>query len=87
MQLQDKITQMLMPAFRQYTDAHGNVHPVTALYPEMERLLRTYAFAGVMLFAQNTPTNEGTARLIRSIRQANVTLCHTVPEAKPLDQQ
>ena len=71
MTTKQKIEQMIMPAFRQHTDRDGNRTDVTEVYPEMRELLEKHGFAGVMLFAQNTPTNEIAARLISDIRKAS----------------
>ena len=44
MTVHDKICQIIMPAFRTYRDADGNVHEVTEVYPEMERVLKAHPF-------------------------------------------
>lgn len=47
MTTEEKVAQMLMPAFRQYD---GN--NVTQMNPKMEEILNKYSFSGVILFAQ-----------------------------------
>lgn len=66
MSTRDKICQMIMPAFRR--SESGNVTEIT---DDIAKSLEKNSYAGVALFAQNTPTNENTVRLIDAIQKAN----------------
>ena len=66
MSLSEKIEQMLMPDVRYY-----NGDGVETLNGAMADLLRRHAFAGVILFAQNTQTAAQTLRLTHALQQAN----------------
>ncbi|MBQ3928388.1 MAG: hypothetical protein II710_07090 [Clostridia bacterium] len=68
MSSKEKAAQLIMPAFRQYTDGEGIRHDVEHVYPEMKDLLSSYSFAGIMLFAMNLKTAEKAFDLIREIK-------------------
>ncbi|MBQ9415596.1 MAG: hypothetical protein IJU20_02000 [Clostridia bacterium] len=68
MTTEQKVAQLIMPAFRQYTDSQGKRQDVVRMYPEMERILSSYPFAGVMLFAMNLKTTRAGVELVRAIR-------------------
>ncbi len=71
MSTEDKISQMIMPAFRYYIDEEGNWTNVTEITDDIEAALEKHSFGGVILFGQNTPTNEGTTRLTDAMQKAN----------------
>lgn len=71
MTTEEKISMMVMPAFRWTTDARGSKTNVTEINDDIEWILKKRGFAGVILFAQNTPTNEGTTRFIDDLQKAN----------------
>lgn len=71
MTTEEKVCQMLMPAFRYYQDQEGKLHGLTALNQETREKLEKYGFAGVILFAANAPDTAQTARLIDDMQQAN----------------
>ncbi len=71
MTTEEKIEQMIMPAFRYSTDSEGNQTNVTEITEDIADTLKRHGYAGVILFAQNTPTNEGTIRLVDALQKAN----------------
>lgn len=71
MSTEDKISYMIMPAFRYSTDDEGNNTNVTEITDDIEAALQKHSFGGVILFGQNTPTNEGTIRLTDALQKAN----------------
>jgi len=74
MTAEQKIAQMLMPAFRYYRDEKGLFCGVTEMRPDMKRMFEKYCFAGTMLFAQNADDTESTVRLTSAIRRANASV-------------
>ena len=62
---------MIMPAFRYSTDADGNRTNVTEITDEIAATLEKHSYSGVILFGQNTPTNENTTRLVDALQKAN----------------
>ena len=71
MTTEQKIAQMLMPAFRWKTDSEGNKTNVTEITDDIAATLKKHPYAGVILFAQNTATNAGTTRLVDALQKAN----------------
>ena len=71
MTTEEKITQMIMPAFRWKTDSEGNKTNVTEITDDIAATLKKHPYAGVILFAQNTATNAGTTRLVDALQKAN----------------
>lgn len=71
MTTEEKIAQMVMPAFRWKTDDEGNMSNVTEITDDIEATLKKHGYAGVILFAQNTATNEGTTRFVDALQKAN----------------
>ena len=71
MSTEDKISMMIMPAFRWKTDEDGNRSDVTEITEDIAASLGKHSFAGVILFAQNTATNEGTVRFVDALQKAN----------------
>ena len=71
MTTEEKISMMLMPVFRYSYDAAGKRSDVTEITADMEAALKKYSLSGVILMGQNTPTNEGTARLTDALQKAN----------------
>ena len=71
MSTEDKISMMIMPAFRWTTDEEGNRLNVTEITDDIADSLNRHSFAGVILFAQNTSTNEGATRLIDALQKEN----------------
>ena len=71
MSTEDKISMMIMPAFRWKTDEEGKRTNVTEITDDIVETLKKHSFAGVTVFAQNTPTNEGSTRFIDAMQKAN----------------
>ncbi len=71
MSVEEKISQMIMPAFRYYTDDYGQLEAVTEINDDIRECLNSHGFAGVILFAQNISDCEQTVRLIDSLQTAN----------------
>ena len=71
MSTEDKISMMIMPAFRWKTDEEGNKTNVTEITDDIADSLNRHSFAGVILFAQNTPTNEGATRFVDALQEEN----------------
>lgn len=73
MTTEEKIAQMIMPAFRYYTDDYGNQTAVTEINEDISDCIESHDFAGVILFKQNISDCEQTVRLIDSMQRANAT--------------
>lgn len=71
MTTEEKISQMIMPAFRVSVDAEGNKTDVTQINSDIAQSLEKHGYAGVILFAQNTQTNADTLRLTDALQKAN----------------
>ena len=71
MTTEDKISMMIMPHFRYSTDAEGNRTNVTQITDDIAETLKKHSYAGVILFGQNTPTNENIVRLTDALQKAN----------------
>lgn len=61
---EDKIAQMMMPAFRKQAGVEIN-------NDNIKDIISTYGFAGVILFAENTPNIESTMRFVDLLQDAN----------------
>ena len=66
MSLQEKIEQMIMPDIR-YFNGQGQ----ETLHASVAAMLKKHAFAGIILFAQNTQNAEQTLRLTQALQNAN----------------
>ncbi len=71
MSVEEKISQMLMPELRYYTDGNGEKKGMAQLTPDAAALLEKYGFAGIVQFAQNLGDTAASARLIDDIQKAN----------------
>lgn len=71
MSTEDKISMMIMPAFRWKIDSEGKKTTVTEITDDIAATLQKHSYAGVILFLQNTETNAGTTRLIDAMQKAN----------------
>lgn len=67
MTTEEKIAQILMPAFRTY-----NGQNVTSLNEKIEDIIAKRGFAGIILFAENNSSTEQTVNLIDSMQKANI---------------
>ena len=71
MTTEEKVAQMLMPAFDTYTDEQGQEQSLTELRPEIEEALKKHGFAGVIYFAENMDDTEQAVRLVDAMQTAN----------------
>ncbi|MBQ9459426.1 MAG: S-layer homology domain-containing protein [Oscillospiraceae bacterium] len=71
MTTEEKVSQMIMPAFRWWNDAEGKRQNLTELNGEIAALLERHGFAGVILFGQNAAETEAAARLVDAMQCAN----------------
>ncbi len=71
MSTEDKISMMIMPAFRWTTDSEGKRTNVTEITDDVAATLQKHSYAGVILFLENTATNAGTTRLIDALQKTN----------------
>ena len=71
MTTEDKISQMIMPVFRSTVNEEGKRINLTEMTEDIENSLKKHSFSGVILMGQNTPTNEGSVRLINAMQKAN----------------
>ncbi len=71
MTTEEKISQMVMPAFRYYTDASGKKQPLEEITPDVTAILQKRGFAGVIFFAQNAGETAKTVRLVDAMQSAS----------------
>lgn len=73
MTLEQKITQMIMPDFRQWkTSSQSSLQDMTVLNEEVANIIDTYDFGGVILFANNVKETEQTAKLTTDLQNAAI---------------
>lgn len=71
MSTEDKISQMLMPQFRYWTDAEGNKSGLTEINDDVAASIKKHPYAGVIFFTQNTVENSAATRLSDAMQKAN----------------
>ncbi|MBE7003732.1 MAG: hypothetical protein E7425_05520 [Ruminococcaceae bacterium] len=71
MTVEEKVAQIIMPAFRWYPDENGERQNVTTLPADVAAILEKYGFAGVTLFAQNTADTAAAVQLVDDMQKAN----------------
>ena len=69
MSLRDKVTQMMMPDFRQWT-INGSVQDMTVLHDDVRKIIEDYNFGSVIYFANNIKTTEETFQMTLEIQAA-----------------
>ena len=74
MTTEQKVAQVLMPAFYYRMDEEGKRVGVAQIYPEMEEMLRKYGFGGVIFNLQNAQENAAAARLVDAVQTANASV-------------
>lgn len=87
MSLDDKISQMIIPAFRTW-----NGNPVTDLSeaPELAEALKKHQYGGVMLYGVNISSTEQITKLVSDLQvnnAANENVSVNIPYLMPLDQE
>ncbi len=71
MSLEEKVTQTLMPDFRNW-EVDGEEVGVTELNDDIRAILSDYQFGGVILFAENVVETEQTASLVYQMQSTQV---------------
>ena len=71
MTAEEKITQMLMPEIRYYTDSDGNLHGISELTEDAAALLERYGFAGIAVFLENLSDTQKAVKLLDDMQRAN----------------
>ena len=71
MTLEQKIAQMLMPAFRYWKNGDV-IDGVPELNDEMRNCIKNHGFGGTIVFAENIKGTEQTIRLIDDMQKASV---------------
>ena len=87
MTLEQKVGQMLMPAFRTWNEGGSN-RKVTALNSAIRDAIRDCGFGGVILFSENTSAGtEATTRLICGMQEAALDSEAGLPLIMSVDQE
>ncbi len=71
MTTEEKVSQLLMPAFRYTIDGEGKTQGMTVLTDEAADMIREYGFAGVILFAQNAGDTAKAVQYVDDAQRAN----------------
>ena len=74
MNTQQKIAQLLMPAFYYYVNDEGKTVSLEEIHPDIEAILQEYGFGGVIFNLQNAKDNEKAARLVDAMQSANASV-------------
>ncbi len=70
MTTEEKIAQLLMPAFYYYRTELGERREVSEMQPGIERLLQRHAFGGIIFNLRNAQDNEKAVRLVDAFQSA-----------------
>ena len=70
MSTRDKVLQLLMPDFRDWTMEGGKSENFKVMNDEVNAILDEYNFGGVILFAENVSGTEQTARLTEALQES-----------------
>ena len=87
MTTEQKIAQMLMPAFSNYTDETGAAQKLTEMRPEIAETLKKHGFAGVIFFAANMADTEQAVRLVDAMQSANASAAGRPQLLTAVDQE
>lgn len=87
MTLRQKIAQMIVPSFRNWTDQTGAVQPVTSLNSSLRELLAEENFGGVILFSENFASTEQTVTLTNDLQSASLSNSSSIPLIIAADQE
>lgn len=85
--IQEKIAQMIMPAFRNWTVEEDKTEKITELKPEIAEAITKYGFGGVILFSDNTQGTAQTTELIYDIKEASLASSAQIPLFVAVDQE
>ena len=84
----DKITQILMPAFREWKDSGASGYTdVTSLDSELSQVIKDYHFGGVILFAMNVTGSDQTVELTDQLQDSNAAGGNSIPLLISTDQE
>ncbi len=84
----DKITQILMPAFRRWKDSGASDYTnVTSLDSGLSQVIKDYHFGGVILFAMNVTGTDQTIKLTQQFQDSNAAGGNSVPLLISTDQE
>lgn len=87
MTLEQKIEQMLMPDFRDWsTTEDGKAEDFTVMNDQVAKVLQDHDFGGVILFADNVKTTEQSLNLVKSL-QAENSKDNAIPLLIGIDQE
>ena len=87
MTTEEKVSQMIMPAFRYVTDSQGRRQSLEEITPAVAASLRRHGYAGVVLFAQNAGETEKNVRLIDAMQKANASVTGRPQLMMAVDQE
>ncbi len=87
MSLDEKISQMIIPAIRTWNEAE-----VTDLeeYPELKEALQRHQYGGIILFGANIKDTEQTVRLVSGLQENNLAIKKVsshIPYLMPIDEE
>ena len=74
MTTEQKIAQLLMPAFYYHETEDSPKAGVQEIYPEMETLLQKYGFGGIIFNLQNAQDNAKAVRLVCAVQTASASV-------------
>lgn len=83
---EEKIAQMLMPAFQTWTEG-GKSGNVTEVNASIASAISNYAFGGVILFAGNLKTTRATSELISDLQSSALSSGNRIPLLLSVDQE
>ena len=87
MTMDEKISQMIIPAIRTWDEE--NVTDLSA-FPELKEVLRSHQYGGIILFGANITDTEQTARLVQDLQENNLeaeNVTAHIPYFMPLDEE
>ena len=87
MTTEEKIAQMLMLEFRNFTDESGETRALTALRPEIEEAMKRHALGGVILFGPNVADTGLAVRLVDGMQKANASVAGRAQLFTAIDQE
>ena len=87
MTTEEKIAQMLMLEFRNFTDESGETLALTALRPEIEEAMKRHALGGVILFGPNVADTGLAVRLVDAMQKANASVAGRAQLFTAIDQE
>ena len=87
MTTEEKIAQMLMLEFRNFTDESGETRALTALRPEIEEAMKRHALGGVILFGPNVADTGLAVRLVDAMQKANASVAGRAQLFTAIDQE